>query len=266
MKTVVIFFGLVLSFSTVLAADSAPDTQIILSIQTEDLIPNKSVFVYVRDSVRAQMFSSFFQDSSCLGKAAIVSKEEIEPIDYVFFKLQVSSDEIQKFSIEELLKPDFTTPYSGYAAAMQTANRMRDWTLYNELPEKILKIPMTNCLPSASVSYLMLERTKGNCFNSTMRFFRSDIEPEETDERVITSYLENSCKKAKVDQKPFGIVGTLSNEVFLVHAFIYIGDNWVLTKNGETNRRPLQFQRLSATKQIYGPWVNREIQYFDCRN
>jgi hypothetical protein len=265
-KLIVIFF---LASSTLYAqmqSSNGPEKSqgIILSIQVETIKKKKLVYFYF--ATNKELLITKYTFGSCMGKTLSVTKQEIEPVEFANFKSRnesfVRSSEVK---LEELFKPGFIPPSytDGYLKALHDSNRLRDRSLYTSLPSDILKIDMTNCFSPIMVSSLMERRTsQTNCFNSTIQFHVTDYERTSSHPGEMEDFVKY-CEEQDPEHLILGDIVVYYTLEFLAHAFVYLQDGWVYTKNGDIHYNPRQFQRYQMTESVYKPWIT-DIKYFRC--
>lgn len=247
-----IFIFLILSVNQIVKAE-------LLSVQTQ-LDNPKKVFFYYPNFNEANNSSFMFFDSKCAKSPMSVSKDEIKPVSYV--KL-LQGGEPKFLPIDIVLSPSFV-PAPGYPEALQVGNKLVSITKFFSLEEHIFKVDVTDCISNSIVDYLFQYNTRGNCFNAAVRFHLPQEQMQSMDHEYFSEFLTTKCRE--ISEPKFGAVGVFLREGKPEHAFIYIKDDWVFTKNGEKSTSPYQFQRFYLTEKIYAPWITEKMRFYDCKS
>lgn len=230
----------------------------LLSIQTQINTDSKNIFFYLPNMDEVQKISSIFPNPSCVKVPVSVPTTQIEPVRFV--TLDKRRDEPISLPIEEALGSEFVG-HRGYLEALQEGNKLTSITKYFSLPDSIFKVDVTDCIPKVITDNLYQVRTKGNCFSAAVRFHFPQVPMNEMDPDVFADFLK-TCQE--VTEPRFGDVGIFILMGKPEHAFVYIKDNWVFTKNGVTPYAPYQFQRFYLTEKIYTPWITEKMRFFRC--
>ncbi|MES2768209.1 MAG: hypothetical protein V4596_03605 [Bdellovibrionota bacterium] len=229
----------------------------LLSIQTKIDTDSKKTFFYFPNIDEALKASGIFPSPSCAKVPISTPTKEIEPVRFV--TLERGGQPIS-LPLEEVLAPGFNI-IPGYPQALQEGNKLESITQYFSLPDIIFKVDVTECIPKNITDNLYQYTTRGNCFNAAVRFHAPEEPMESMDQEVLVEFLKN-CEE--VTKPQFGDIGVFILMGKPEHAFVYIKDNWVFTKNGETSKAPYQFQRFHLTEKIYTPWITEKMRFYRC--
>jgi hypothetical protein len=144
---------------------------------------------------------------------------------------------------------------SSLARLVNDMNMVLDRYEFEGLPQRILQADVTACLPPHIVPLLFQEstgETGANCFMSALNFHRQRS-LEFTSATQLMEELSRGYRASGRDSQPqpgdIGIMRDSNGSV--IHAFVWIGDNWVFTKNGTGNLQPYRFQRFEQMQSYY---------------